>query len=134
MFIRLCSIIFACALMTACASVTSGTSQSIAVVAVCEGAIVPKTSCTLSNDKGRWEVTTPKTVQVRKSYGELSVACQKAQSSGSANFVSKSNNGVWGNLLLGGLIGYAVDSSNGAGFNYPEDVAVVLNSPCPKDS
>lgn len=131
---HLCWIIFACAAMTGCASVTSGTSQSISVTAVCEGAIVPKTSCTLSNDKGRWDVTTPQPVQVRKSYAELAVACRKAQSTGTANFVSKSNNGVWGNLLVGGVIGYAVDSGSGAGFNYPEEVAVVLTSPCPIDN
>ncbi|WP_411878237.1 hypothetical protein [Polaromonas sp. YR568] len=114
-----------------CASITSGTSQRIAVTAVCEGDIVPATSCKLSNDKGSWQLTTPESIAIRKSYGELTVACSKAQSSGSARFVSKNNNGAWGNLLAGGLIGYAVDSGNGAGFNYPEDVAVVLGSPCP---
>lgn len=114
-----------------CASITSGTTQRIAVTAVCEGDIVPAASCTLSNDKGSWEITTPESTLIRKSYGELAVACSKAQSTGSAKFVSKNNNGAWGNILAGGLIGYAVDSGNGAGFNYPEEVAVVLGSPCP---
>lgn len=114
-----------------CASITSGTTQRIAVTAVCEGDIVPAASCTLSNDKGSWQLTTPESTLIRKSYGELAVACSKAQSTGSAKFVSKNNNGAWGNILAGGLIGYAVDSGNGAGFNYPEEVAVVLGSPCP---
>jgi hypothetical protein len=118
-------------LLAGCASITSGTSQRIAVTAVCEGDIVPATSCKLSNDKGNWQLTTPESTVIRKSYGELTVSCSNAQSSGSAKFVSKNNNGAWGNLLAGGLIGYAVDSGNGAGFNYPEDVAVVLGSPCP---
>ena len=114
-----------------CASITSGTTQRIAVTAVCEGEIVPAVSCTLSNDKGSWQLTTPESTLIRKSYGELAVACGKAQSTGSAKFVSKNNNGAWGNVLAGGLIGYAIDSGNGAGFNYPEEVAVVLGSPCP---
>jgi hypothetical protein len=114
-----------------CASITSGTSQRIAVTAVCEGEIVPAASCTLTNDKGSWELTTPESTLIRKSYEQITVACSKVQSKGSAKFVSKNNNGAWGNILAGGLIGYAVDSGNGAGFNYPEEVAVVLSSPCP---
>jgi len=114
-----------------CASITSGTSQRIAVTAVCEGEIVPAASCTLTNDKGSWQLTTPESTLIKKSYGEIAIACTKAQSKGAAKFVSKNNNGAWGNILAGGLIGYAVDSGNGAGFNYPEEVAVVLSSPCP---
>jgi hypothetical protein len=114
-----------------CASITSGTSQRIAVTAVCEGEIVPAASCTLTNDKGTWDAITPESIQIKKSYGEIEIACSKAQSKGAAKFVSRNNNGAWGNILAGGLIGYAVDSGNGAGFNYPEEVAVVLGSPCP---
>lgn len=113
-----------------CASITSGTTQPVTVTAVCEGAIVPGTSCTLLNDKGRWQVVTPQAVLVQKSYGDLSVTCLKGGSIGSASFVSKPNSGVWGNVIAGGLIGYAVDSANGAGFNYPAEVAVVMASPC----
>jgi hypothetical protein len=118
-------------LLGGCASITSGTGQRIAVTTVCEGDIVPAASCTLTNDKGSWELITPESTLIRKSYEQITVACSKAQSKGSAKFVSKNNNGAWGNLLAGGLIGYAVDSGNGAGFNYPEEVAVVLSSPCP---
>jgi hypothetical protein len=119
------------AVLGGCASVVSGTTQPVAVTTVCEGEIVPASACTLRNDKGSWEAITPKSVQIQKSYGDLSVACRKGQSTGTATFVSKPNSGAWGNLLAGGVIGYAVDSANGAGFVYPEEVAVVLSSPCP---
>ena len=33
--------------------------------------------CVLSNDKGSWSVTAPDTVTVRRSNGDLSVACEK---------------------------------------------------------
>ena len=122
----------ACALaLGGCASITGATTQPVLVTAVCEGTIVPAAACTLTNDKGRWQITTPEAAMVAKSYGELAVTCSKGGASGSAGFVSKPNNGVWGNLLAGGLIGYAVDASSGAGFNYPTEVAVVLAGPCP---
>jgi hypothetical protein len=123
------TIVLAC--LGGCASITTGTTQPVSVTAVCEGAIVPATPCTLVNDKGRWEVITPQAVLVQKSYGDLSVTCRKDASSGTASFVSKPNSGVWGNVIAGGLIGYAVDSANGAGFSYPTETAVVLSSPCP---
>ena len=114
-----------------CASITGNTTQPVTVTAVCEGAIVAAVPCILLNDKGRWEIITPQAALVRKSYGDLSVACRKGESSGTASLMSKPNSGVWGNVLAGGLIGYAVDSANGAGFNYPAETAVVLSSPCP---
>ncbi len=47
--------------------------------------------------------------------------------SGHETLVSKSNGAVWGNILIGGGIGYIVDRNTGAGFDYPSSVAVVLN-------
>lgn len=119
--------------LTGCASVTSGTTQAVAVTAVCEGAIVNSVSCSLANDKGRWDIVTPGPVTVQKSYGDLVVACRKGDSTGTANFVSKPNGGAWGNIIAGGLIGYAIDSGSGAGFNYPSEMAVVLAAPCPRN-
>ncbi len=118
-------------LATGCASITGSKTQPVSVTTVCEGAILAGVSCSLTNDKGRWSLKTPEAVQIQKSYGNLSVVCRAGESSGSADFVSKSNGGAWGNILAGGLIGYAVDSSSGAGFDYPADVTVVLASPCP---
>lgn len=113
-----------------CASLTGSSAQPVAVTAVCEGAIVTGVMCTLKNDKGQWQLEAPGRVLIQKSYADLSVRCEKAGSRGQASFVSKSNDGAWGNLLIGGVIGYAVDSG-GAGFDYPGQVPVVLSSPCP---
>lgn len=77
-------------------------------------------------------MTTPSQTQISKSYGDLQVQCQNQGSTGNASFISKSNGGAWGNLLLGGGIGYAFDAGGGAGFDYPSAVTVVLNPPCPK--
>lgn len=117
------------AVLCGCASVTSGVTQQVKVTPVCEGAIVAA-SCELSNDKGRWNVQAPGSLTIGKSYGDLAVACRRARSTGSASFVSKSNNNIAGNIILGGVIGAALDSANGAGFNYPEELPVVLRPPC----
>ena len=102
------------------------------VTPVCEGRITPA-RCELSNDKGRWEVDAPGSVTVRKSLADLAVICRRGAAAGSASFVSKSNNNIAGNILLGGLIGAAVDSASGAGFNYPQELPVVLRPPCEDD-
>jgi len=45
---------------------------------------------------------------------------------GKETVVSKSNGSVWGNILLGGGIGYIVDRNTGAGFDYPNTITVML--------
>lgn len=115
-----------------CASITGSSTQAIAVTTVCEGKIITNIPCTLVNDKGQWTLTTPGSAQVHKSYEDLTISCKKDTSEGSAVFRSKNNTGAWGNILLGGVVGYAVDSGNGSGFDYRSEVAVVLNPPCPQ--
>jgi hypothetical protein len=118
--------------LAGCASVTGSSTQPIVVNAVCEGELVRDAACTLSNDKGRWTMQTPGAVTVSKSYGDLAIECRRDQAVGAATFQSKNNGGVWGNVIAGGLIGYAVDSKTGAGFDYPPSVTLVLAPPCPK--
>ena len=119
------------ATVAGCASVASGTTQQVTVTAVCEGVIVSDAACVLSNDKGQWDVKTGQAIEIRKSYGDLLVSCAKGPATGKASFVSKPNGGAWGNIFAGGVIGYAVDSGNGAGFNYPVELPVVLYGACP---
>ena len=64
---------------------------------------------------------------VRKSYDDMTVSCQRdGYPTGTVTLVSKANMPVWGNILFGGIIGYVVDRSTGAGFDYPENVNVAL--------
>jgi hypothetical protein len=114
-----------------CASVTSGTTQTVTVTPVCEGSIIQSAACTLANNKGKWDIVSPGPVVIQKSYDDLAVVCRKDGAMGSATFVSKPNSGVWGNIIAGGLIGYAIDSSNGAGYNYPAEMPVIMQAPCP---
>ena len=120
--------------LSGCASVTGTSVQPVSVTAVCDGSKVVKDAvCTLVNDKGQWFVTSPGSTMIQKSFGDLSVTCRKADSTGVLVVKSTSNANVWGNILAGGIIGYAVDSSSGAGFNYPNMLSVNMNSPCPSN-
>lgn len=118
-------------LCSGCASVTSGRTQSLSVQAVCGGVDVTEASCKLANDKGQWQVKTPGSVVVHKAYGDLSLECIKAGlAPAKGKFQSSSNGGVWGNIILGGVVGYAVDAGSGAGFDYPQTLTIVFEPPC----
>ncbi len=117
-------------LVTGCASITGSKNQPVSINAVCDGQPVVEASCTLMNDKGSWYVKTPGSVMIQKAYGDLAVDCKKGDAIASTKFKSSSNGGVWGNILAGGIIGYAVDASSGAGFDYPSTMTVTLPPPC----
>ena len=79
------------------------------------------------NDAGKWFVTTPGSVTVHKSTGDLAIDCNKdGNIVGHETLVSKSNGAVWENIIAGGGIGYLVDRNTGAGFNYPDNITVAL--------
>lgn len=113
-------------LMTGCASITGSRNQPVSVTCTSEGKPVNGANCNLMNDKGQWFVTTPGTVMIQKAYGDLAITCKKDDTTGAATFKSASEGAVWGNVIAGGLIGYAVDASSGAGFSYPQSMNVIL--------
>jgi len=129
--LKLFSVFIFMVLLVGCASVTGTSLQPVSVTAVCEGTkVVKEAGCTVMNDKGQWFVSTPGSTMIQKSYGDLSVACKKGSSSGVLVVKSSSNSNVWGNILAGGIIGYAVDANTGAGFNYPNMITVFMSPPC----
>lgn len=63
---------------------------------------------------------------VHKSTGDLIIDCKKGSMAGNSTLISKSNGAVWGNILLGGGIGYLVDRNTGAGFDYPNTTTIMM--------
>lgn len=114
-------------IVTGCASVTGSKLQPLSVQTIQDGKEVSGVGCTLTNDAGKWFVTTPGSVTVQKSTADMAVDCTKDDLRGRENIISKSNGAVWGNIILGGGIGYIVDRNTGAGFDYPNTVTVILN-------
>jgi len=114
-------------LMTGCASITGSRNQPISVTTSHEGKPINGAYCTLVNDKGTWYVNTPGSVMILKAYGDMSATCKKDEShAGAATFQSANEGAVWGNIVAGGLIGYAVDASTGAGFSYPSTLNIEM--------
>lgn len=111
---------------TGCASISGEKMQPITVQAVHDNKEIAGVGCTLSNDAGSWFLTTPGSVTVHKSTGDLAIDCKKDDIFGRNTLVSKSNGAVWGNILLGGGVGYIVDRNTGAGFDYPATTMIMM--------
>lgn len=110
--------------LTGCASVVSGAHQKISVVTTpVEGA-----QCSLDNDKGKWNISkTPDSVLVHKSGKNLVIMCEKKGYNKARSEVKPElNKAVYGNILVGGAIGGAIDRSNGSAYQYPVSVKVTL--------
>lgn len=113
--------------MTGCASIVGEKLQPVSVQTTQNNQALVGAGCTLKNDEGEWFVTTPGSVTIQKSTDDLIVNCSKdGYIAGNETVVSKSNTAVWGNILIGGGIGYIVDRNTGAGFNYPNNITVML--------
>lgn len=122
-------------LASGCASVTGTTGQSVSVETRFQEKQVTGASCELSNNKGKWFVSTPASVQIRRSNDDLIVVCSKeGVGTGSAAVASETKGSMFGNILLGGGIGAIVDHNSGAAYEYPTVIQVMLNAITPAAS
>jgi hypothetical protein len=110
-------------LLQACASILEGTTQTITVESAPAGA-----DCKfLRQGMVVATVTTPGGVVVEKTKHDMTVECQKdGYQVTRANLDSGIEGAVWGNIILGGPIGWAIDSAAGADNKYPEYVNLTL--------
>lgn len=121
---RLLPALLLAALLPACATITTGTSQSIAVMTDPPGA-----SCSLSREGGVIAVVnpTPGTVTVSKSSRDIAVNCTRpGHLPGVASHAAQFQGMTVGNVLLGGLIGFGIDAASGALSYYPASLTVAL--------
>jgi hypothetical protein len=87
--------------------------------------------CNVSNSKGSWDINqTPASATVNKAYGDITVTClSKDGYHGSSVVESSTAAAVFGNIIIGGLIGVAVDMGSGAAYKYPTKVTIPLTPP-----
>lgn len=108
--------------LSACASIADGKSQTLSVVTD-----PGEAKCSLTNDKGVWYVAeTPGSVTVNRSVQDITVECKKDELKGTARVASTTKSMAFGNILFGGIVGVAVDRSNGSGFDYPVQIHVPM--------
>lgn len=86
-------------------------------------------SCSMTNDKGKWFVTTPGTTTVQRSYGDMSVNCEKdGAAPGLATVKSSTKAMAFGNIVFGGVIGAGVDVATGAAYDYPSMITIEMGT------
>lgn len=111
-------------LLPSCASILSGTSQTLTVNTTPEGA-----NCALNRENqviGRINPT-PGSVIVEKTKHDITVECTKPGYLKSTFINESGTEGTTaGNIILGGGIGWAVDSARGADNKYQSVVHVNL--------
>jgi hypothetical protein len=113
--------------MAGCASLTESNQQSVMVQTVLDHREIAGVGCVLYNDVGKWFVTTPGRVMLRKSAGPLRIDCQKDGKGWAYEKVdSKADGNLWGNVVLTAGVGYFIDKNTGAGYDYPATLTVVM--------
>jgi hypothetical protein len=121
------TILFGSTLLTGCASIVNGTNQVVSVEARHKGTQVVGAQCALVNPKGTFYVTTPGTVTINRAYDDLNVKCEKdGMQPGMAAVKSSTKGMAFGNIIFGGIIGAAVDTSSGAAYDYPTLISVIM--------
>jgi hypothetical protein len=117
-------LLVAVAALSACSSIVEGTSQELVINTNPEGA-----NCALIREGqviGRVSET-PGGITIKKSKHDITVECKK-KGYQTAKFFNKSDvaGATVGNVLLGGGIGWAIDSANGADNKYTTPMNITL--------
>ncbi|WP_430433904.1 hypothetical protein [Methyloversatilis sp.] len=121
-------LILSASLFGGCSTITSSEMQTVTLSARTQGGdAVDQTKCTLKNDKGSWTATAPGNVMIRRSAEDLNVECKKdGMSDGFLRAISRSAGSMWGNIIFGGGIGAIIDHNKGTGYDYPNDLRVLM--------
>lgn len=116
------------AVVAGCATVTGSETQDVLLSAKTRaGEPVEGAQCTLQNPRGEWKAATPSSVTVRRSAEDMQIDCRKdGHPAGLVKLISRAHGGMFGNIVFGGGIGALIDHSEGTGYDYPNNVTVVM--------
>jgi hypothetical protein len=129
------ALLTALAMLAGCASLTESTQQNVLVQTVLDHREIGGVGCVLYNDVGKWFVTTPARVTLRKSAGALRIDCAKDGTAWAYEKVDPKVNGtLWGNVVLTAGVGYFIDKNTGAGYDYPSTLTVVMQPAAERDA
>lgn len=118
------ALIVIAAFLSGCASIASGTTQTLQI-----SSNPDKATCNL--ERGSKVIgsvaSTPCGVVVEKTKHDNTAKCEKAGYQMSTGYLHSGVEGsTWGNIILGGGIGWAIDSARGADNHYPENITLTL--------
>jgi len=109
--------------LSGCAAVIKGSDEDVSI----STPPVSGATCELSNSEGKWTVTTPAVAKVGLTKHDLQVQCDKpGYQQARASVPSGFQAWTLGNLILGGVVGFAIDAGTGAINEYPHQVAVPM--------
>jgi hypothetical protein len=120
-----CGWVVLCALgLSACSTITRGTTQAVAI----NTPGVEKADCELKSEGiGVRTVVTPATIVLDKSMHSVEVTCRKkCYTEGKGVITSSTEEMTAGNLVLGGVVGLAVDAGSGAMNKYDPQVQIAM--------
>jgi len=103
--------------VSGCGTIIQGTTQDIAITSSPSGA-----RCDLDRNSERVATVaaTPARAHVDKAWNNIAVTCTKrGYQTASANLESGPSIGLFGNLLIGGVIGVGIDVATGGAYKYP---------------
>ncbi|MCS6893277.1 MAG: hypothetical protein NZO16_01710 [Deltaproteobacteria bacterium] len=124
-YVILCLLIGVTALtMFGCATIISGKSQTITINSNPQGA-----RCEVMRGGRIIAVVdkTPGAIYIEKTKEDLNILCKKEGYEDSQGFAeSGTDTALFGNLIIGGLVGAGVDWASGAHNKYPEYITVNL--------
>lgn len=108
-----------------CASILSGTTQDITINSEPDGAncMVERENVILT------KITTPETIEIKKTKHDLTIKCTlDGYYPETVSVDSEIQGSTWGNIILSGGVGWAVDSARGADNRYDDTIIVRLTS------
>lgn len=121
--LRLAALAVATLLLCGCATIIDGTNQEVSFNSNPSGA-----KCELERKReiiGRFE--TPQTINIKKTKHDINVTCNMEGFHESKGFMkSKIEDATWGNIVLGGLIGWGIDSATGSDNKYEKYITITM--------
>ncbi|MEQ1670502.1 MAG: hypothetical protein ABL893_06565 [Hyphomicrobium sp.] len=132
MRVGLLSVLIASSLMLAgCASIAKGTTQAVAL----DTPGAPGSTCTLTSEGigGTKTVQTPASLVLDKSQHNIAVSCKKECFQDGVGIIPSHTEAMAaGNILVGGVVGLAVDAASGAmnKYNDSNQIAMVAIPGC----
>ena len=112
-------------LFSGCASIVEGKKDTLQIdVSNCN----KTTRCVASNKKGEWDFRAPGPVTFTKSDDQLIITCEDGDEVITRTVKPTRGSMVWGNVLLGGIIGGAVDASSDAHWEMVDSVLISRNN------
>jgi hypothetical protein len=109
-------------LLGGCATLVSGDETDTQITTDPIGA-----ECELTGDNYNTFVTTPANVQLDSDVAPLTIVCNAdGHVEERAEIDTSMDGSIFGNILMGGLIGIAIDAASGSGQKFPETVDLVL--------